>query len=99
MSRSAAIVIGYVMEKMSLKSTEAIKVVQRKRFCIYPNEGFRRQLLEYEPILRAKMGVDETGKLSVNLTQLTLDSKSGDTARPKRSLLDEDSMDGVKDVK
>lgn len=36
---------------------EAIKLIQAKRFCIFPNEGFRRQLYEYEPILRAKLGV------------------------------------------
>ncbi|RWS02233.1 serine/threonine/tyrosine-interacting protein-like isoform X2 [Dinothrombium tinctorium] len=53
-SRSAALVVAYVMEYCNYSSTEALKLVQRKRFCIYPNEGFRRQLLEYEPILRAK---------------------------------------------
>lgn len=37
-------------------SGEAIKLIQAKRFCIFPNEGFRRQLFEYEPILRAKLG-------------------------------------------
>lgn len=37
-------------------SGEAIKLIQAKRFCIFPNEGFRRQLYEYEPILRAKLG-------------------------------------------
>ena len=35
-------------------------MIQAKRFCIFPNEGFRRQLFEYEPILRARLGVPKT---------------------------------------
>lgn len=53
-SRSAALVIAYVMGKLGVSSAEAIRIVQRRRFCIFPNEGFRRQLLEYEPILKAR---------------------------------------------
>ncbi len=53
-SRSAALVIAYVMETRGLTSAEAIRSVQRRRFCIFPNEGFRRQLIEYEPILNAR---------------------------------------------
>ncbi|CAG2108204.1 unnamed protein product [Medioppia subpectinata] len=53
-SRSAALVIAYVMEKQNLTANQAIRVVQSKRFCIFPNEGFRQQLQEYEPILQAR---------------------------------------------
>jgi len=53
-SRSAALVIAYIMEKKNLTANQAIRVVQSKRFCIFPNEGFRQQLQEYEPILQAK---------------------------------------------
>lgn len=53
-SRSAALVIAYIMEKQNMTSAQAIRAVQRKRFCIFPNEGFRRQLIEYEPILQAR---------------------------------------------
>lgn len=53
-SRSAALIVAYIMEKLHLNSNEAIRLVQKKRFCIFPNEGFRRQLMEYEPILKAR---------------------------------------------
>lgn len=46
-SRSAAIVIGYLMkyENMDLKS--ALDFAVEKRPCIYPNKGFLKQLFEY----------------------------------------------------
>jgi len=60
-SRSAALVIAYLMDVTGCTSTEAIKFVQKKRFCIFPNEGFRQQLVEYEPILSAKRNVIQNG--------------------------------------
>lgn len=54
-SRSAALVIGYVMERYEMSYSDALHQVQEKRFCIYPNEGFLRQLVEYEPIYRARL--------------------------------------------
>ncbi|RWS25686.1 serine/threonine/tyrosine-interacting protein-like isoform X2 [Leptotrombidium deliense] len=60
-SRSAALVIAYVMEHCNFSSQDALRCVQKKRFCIYPNEGFRRQLLEYEPILKARLAQRLTG--------------------------------------
>lgn len=53
-SRSAALVIGYIMEKYGLSYKNAYMFVQQKRFCINPNEGFAQQLTEYEPIYRAR---------------------------------------------
>uniref|UniRef100_A0A1B6FE77 Tyrosine-protein phosphatase domain-containing protein n=1 Tax=Cuerna arida TaxID=1464854 RepID=A0A1B6FE77_9HEMI len=51
-SRSAALVIGYVMERYSLPLKNAVIVVQRSRFCINPNAGFMAQLAECELIPR-----------------------------------------------
>ncbi|KAG8226267.1 hypothetical protein J437_LFUL004824 [Ladona fulva] len=53
-SRSAALVLGYIMEKYGLTYETAFAYVQQRRFCINPNEGFRQQLKEYEPIYRAQ---------------------------------------------
>lgn len=53
-SRSATLVISYVMAAMNLSACQAISFVLNKRFCIFPNQGFERQLREYEPILRAQ---------------------------------------------
>lgn len=54
-SRSAAIVIGYVMEKFGVAYKEAFQYVQMKRFCVNPNNHFVHQLVEYEPIFRARL--------------------------------------------
>ncbi|CAI9730405.1 threonine tyrosine-interacting A-like [Octopus vulgaris] len=54
-SRSAAMVIAFIMERYSLSYRQASSHVQLRRFCINPNEGFVRQLMEFEPIYRARM--------------------------------------------
>lgn len=53
-SRSAALVLAYVMETYGLSQTRAYAIVQQRRFCINPNEGFMAQLREYEPIYQAQ---------------------------------------------
>ncbi|KAK9503180.1 hypothetical protein O3M35_011805 [Rhynocoris fuscipes] len=53
-SRSAALVLAYVMEKYGLSSKDAYELVQQRRFCINPNEGFMAQLREFEPIYKAQ---------------------------------------------
>nr|CAD7592310.1 unnamed protein product [Timema genevievae] len=66
-SRSAALVLAYIMEKYGLtckitftnfsinfKLREAFSLVQQRRFCINPNEGFIAQLAEFEPIYKAQ---------------------------------------------
>jgi len=53
-SRSAALVIAYIMEIYGLSYKRAFFLVQKKRFCINPNEGFAQQLQEYEPIYQAR---------------------------------------------
>ncbi|XP_033638874.1 serine/threonine/tyrosine-interacting protein-like [Asterias rubens] len=57
MSRSAALVIAYIMETFGLSFKDAVRYVQQKRFCISPNEGFMRQLAEYEPIFTARLQI------------------------------------------
>ncbi|XP_071962223.1 serine/threonine/tyrosine-interacting protein-like isoform X4 [Antedon mediterranea] len=42
------------METYGLAYRKAFKIVQQKRFCINPNEGFQQQLVEYEPICKAR---------------------------------------------
>ncbi|CAO3667017.1 unnamed protein product [Rhizopus stolonifer] len=59
MSRSPAFVVAYVMEKYNLDTIQAYQFVQSKRLCINPNDGFKCQLKEYEPIFRARRGVAE----------------------------------------
>jgi len=53
-SRSAALMIAYLMETYGLPYQKAFSYVQQRRYCINPNEGFTRQLIEYEPIYLAR---------------------------------------------
>jgi len=57
-SRSAALVIAFIMEKFGLTYKEGLQYVQQRRFCINPNEGFAQQLTEYEPIYRARLTLE-----------------------------------------
>ncbi|ORZ00163.1 protein-tyrosine phosphatase-like protein [Syncephalastrum racemosum] len=54
MSRSPAFVIAYTMETFGLNAVQAYQYVQSRRLCINPNETFRSQLGEYEPIYKAR---------------------------------------------
>ncbi|KAG2378019.1 hypothetical protein C9374_008641 [Naegleria lovaniensis] len=47
-SRSASIVIAYLMRKNGWTYQETLKMVQQKRSIVQPNVGFERQLLELE---------------------------------------------------
>ncbi|XP_062274276.1 LOW QUALITY PROTEIN: serine/threonine/tyrosine-interacting protein [Scomber scombrus] len=56
-SRSAALVIAYLMETFGMKYRDAFSHVQERRFCINPNVGFVLQLQEYEAIYLAKLTI------------------------------------------
>uniref|UniRef100_A0A3Q3VQB3 Uncharacterized protein n=1 Tax=Mola mola TaxID=94237 RepID=A0A3Q3VQB3_MOLML len=56
-SRSAALVIAYLMETFGMKYRDAFSHVQERRFCINPNVGFVHQLQEYEAIYLAKLTI------------------------------------------
>jgi len=51
-SRSAAIVIAYLIKYYKLTTNEAFDFVKSKRKTIKPNDGFMRQLYIYEKILK-----------------------------------------------
>ncbi|KAL4438919.1 hypothetical protein ABPG74_016639 [Tetrahymena malaccensis] len=50
-SRSATIVISYIMKKQNKSFDEAFKLVKDIRYIIRPNKGFTKQLQEYEKTL------------------------------------------------
>ncbi|KND02796.1 uncharacterized protein SPPG_01877 [Spizellomyces punctatus DAOM BR117] len=52
-SRSPSFVVAYVMMSQRWGFQESFTFVQNKRFCMNPNEGFKYQLKEFEPIWRA----------------------------------------------
>jgi len=57
MSRSPALVTAYLMETYGIDFKTALSQVQEKRFCVQPNDGFEQQLIEFEPIYRARVEV------------------------------------------
>ena len=48
MSRSATIVIAFLMKSMNLRFDNALKYVQTRRPIVDPNPGFRKQLKELD---------------------------------------------------
>lgn len=53
-SRSATVCIAFLMRNRDLSLDQAYAVVEVVRKIIYPNEGFYKQLVEYERTLRSK---------------------------------------------
>ena len=53
LSRSATLVIAYVMKNFNMSYMEGMNLVRSKRFCISPNIGFIHQLKEFEPMCKA----------------------------------------------
>ncbi|CAH0561249.1 unnamed protein product [Brassicogethes aeneus] len=68
-SRSATLVLAYVMEKYGLSSEDAYNFVKGKRASISPNEGFVAQLTEYEPIYKARQSLNQGEPSSENRRQ------------------------------
>ena len=51
-SRSASIVIAYIMWAQKLSYLEALSFVGNKRSSVFPNLGFREQLQKFEKLLK-----------------------------------------------
>jgi predicted protein tyrosine phosphatase len=47
-SRSTTIVIAYLMQEFGMTMAEALKHVKKQRYFINPNDGFRRQLQQFQ---------------------------------------------------
>ncbi|CAD8169164.1 unnamed protein product [Paramecium octaurelia] len=55
-SRSATLVAAYLMKKNNMSAQDAIRLLERKRWQVYPNNGFLRQLSQYEKVLYQQNG-------------------------------------------
>ena len=51
-SRSASIVIAYIMWKEKKSFQEALEFTSKKRSCVFPNDGFKDQLKMFEKLLK-----------------------------------------------
>lgn len=70
-SRSATVVIAYLMQEKDLTFDQAFSFASKKRPVIFPNMGFQRQLQEWERLLALR-------------TQTGTKSKSQQNGRPKK---------------
>lgn len=52
-SRSASVVIAYLMKELCYTYEQAFSFSKQKRACINPNDSFKQQLITYESILNA----------------------------------------------
>ena len=53
-SRSATVVIAYLMWNKKISFEEALKFVQEKRYIVWPNPGFKEQLKLFDKKLKEK---------------------------------------------
>ena len=76
MSRSATIVISYIMKKFpEMNFDKAYKFVKSKRPIVSPNDGFIRQLKTYEKTLRKERMVEKPITKIVQETPMKSESK------------------------
>lgn len=53
-SRSATVVIAYLMQESCMPFFEAMSFVRKRRPIVFPNFGFQRQLIDFERVLKSK---------------------------------------------
>lgn len=58
-SRSATIVIGYIMTLYEMEFQAAYSLVKKRRGVIRPNDGFMDQLMDYDQELQRKRNIKE----------------------------------------
>jgi protein-tyrosine phosphatase len=57
-SRSATLVIAYLMQEKRLTFDEAFSYASKFRPVIFPNQGFQKQLKEWQRLLQVKRGMN-----------------------------------------
>ncbi|KAM4602622.1 serine/threonine/tyrosine-interacting protein isoform 2-T2 [Polymixia lowei] len=91
-SRSAALVIAYLMETFGMKYRDAFSHVQERRFCINPNVGFVHQLQEYEAIYLAKLTIKMMSPMQLGRP---FSLQAGVPGSRKRSLEEDEDFGGM----
>ncbi|KAK0149975.1 Serine/threonine/tyrosine-interacting protein [Merluccius polli] len=91
-SRSAALVIAYLMETFGMKYRDAFSHVQERRFCINPNVGFVHQLQEYEAIYLAKLTIKMMSPMQLGRS---FSVQAGVPGGRKRSLEEDEDLGGM----
>ncbi|CAD8105462.1 unnamed protein product [Paramecium sonneborni] len=63
-SRSATLVAAYLMNKNKMSAQDALRLLERKRWQVYPNNGFLRQLQQYERVLQQQNNKSDNIEIS-----------------------------------
>lgn len=95
-SRSSTIVISYLMKRYSMTYFNAQHFLQSKRSCIDPNDGFQRQLLEYDRFLASTRLLEMTGtteSMATNTPTYTNPSSVATSMLPKSSVITSSTYD------
>lgn len=87
-SRSAALVLAYIMETYEVSQMQAYAIVQQRRFCINPNEGFMAQLREYEPIYQAQKTLRNGEENSVQRSKRSIHQMDTEQAEDRADAMD-----------
>ena len=81
-SRSASVVLAYLMKEFNWNYEQAFQFTKQKRNCINPNDSFKQQLATYESILnahRAKYSLFEP-QVEASLPSLGLGASSSNSS-------------------
>ena len=57
-SRSTTAIIAYMIKYQGMEPTKAYELIRKKRWIVYPNEGFMKQLKEYFKIKVSQMKIN-----------------------------------------
>lgn len=74
-SRSASIVLAYIMKKFEMDFNEALKFVQKSRTSVSPNSGFCKQLIFWKKLKYSYTGDSEAHKLLRELESTRTEGK------------------------
>ena len=74
-SRSASVVIGYLMQQQQMSYLDAVDFVKAKRSVVAPNIGFALQLKKFERALRAEIAATNAATAATVDAEETLSEK------------------------
>lgn len=96
--RSASVVIAYLMVMLMASISDAMGIVQNRRFCVCVEEPARQMLASFESILQAKRDVENANRslptcLADNTSMVTVSRKRSFVCRLETSSNGDHNMD------
>merc|ERR1719320_21687 len=82
-SRSATVVVSYIMQKLRLRYIDALTLVRKYRQVVYPNPGFAKQLQALEKRLFGENEDVKQKEVEVIAVKPELDDKEKDEGNDK----------------